>query len=71
MVTWYNDQSAKIAFDSLKNSIQPLVNENFPDHDLSHVGFNRSFDTDEIIIKLHIKPKLNINYENNLRNLLK
>lgn len=52
--TWYNDQSAKIAYDNMRSKLDPFVIEMFPEYELSHVGFNRDFDTEEITIKLHL-----------------
>jgi hypothetical protein len=53
-IKWYNDQTAKIAYDQMRSKLDPLVVEMFPEYELSHFGINRNNDTEEVIIKLHL-----------------
>lgn len=53
-IKWYSDQSAKIAYDRMRDALDPIVVKMFPEYELSHCGFNRDNDTEEVIIKLHL-----------------
>lgn len=59
-IKWYADAASKIAYEQLEISLAPFVAENFPGHKLSLVGFNRDLITEEVTIKLHIKPLGNL-----------
>lgn len=52
--TWYTDDEARIAHEAMKKQLGPFVAEMFPGYELSHTGFNRDFNTEEITIKLHL-----------------
>lgn len=53
-ITNYDDEMSNRIFYALREHLQPLLNDMLPNHLLTHVGFNRDFDTDNIIIKLHL-----------------
>jgi ribosomal protein S3 len=53
-VKWYNDMSAKIAYDHMRYKLDPIIEEMFPNYELSHVGVNRNEVTEEVTIKLHL-----------------
>lgn len=53
-ITWYNDRESKIAYDLIKKHLETMVATMFPGHELSHVGINRNFESEEVIIKLHL-----------------
>jgi hypothetical protein len=55
-INWYNDAAARYVYENLKASVEPIVRQNFPGHELSHVGVLRNPHTDEVVIKLHINP---------------
>lgn len=52
--TWYNDESARIAHARMEAALDPIVANMFPEYELSHFGVNRNYDTEEVIIKLHL-----------------
>ncbi len=51
---WYNDESAKIAHLTVEKHLEPMIKTVFPEYELSHFGINRNFDTEEVVIKLHL-----------------
>lgn len=53
-VKWYNDNSAKIAYQLMQSELDPLVAKMFPEYELSHFGVNRNNETEEVVIKLHL-----------------
>jgi hypothetical protein len=53
-VKWYNDNSAKIAYQLMLSELDPLVAKMFPEYELSHFGVNRNDYTEEVVIKLHL-----------------
>lgn len=55
--TWYNDPYAKELHNRMSEEMEPIIAKMCPGYELSHMGVNRNFDTEEVILKLHLNPK--------------
>ena len=55
--TWYNDPYAKELHNRMAEEMQTIIDKMCQGYELSHMGVNRNFDTEEIILKLHLNPK--------------
>ncbi len=53
---WYTDQAARAAHLRAQELLAAFVAEMCPRHELSHMGINRSDDTNEVQIRLHLFP---------------
>ena len=51
---WYNDESARRAHAVVSKHLEPLIQNVFPEYELSHMGIKQDHDTEEVIIKLHL-----------------
>ena len=51
---WYNDESAKRAHHVVSEHLKPLIQNVFPEYELSHMGIKQNHDTEEVVIKLHL-----------------
>jgi hypothetical protein len=55
-IKWFTDQYAKQKHRELEAFLKPMAEQMFPNHLFTHSGFNRNENTDEITIKLHLRP---------------
>lgn len=55
-IKWYNDREAEIVYQLTKEKLSKFVADMYPNHELSHMGINRDYDTEEVVIKLHLNP---------------
>lgn len=55
-VEWFNDQMAQSVYGHMRLAMQSMIAAMCPSHELSHMGFSRNHDTDEVVIKLHLNP---------------
>jgi hypothetical protein len=53
---WHRDEASNSAYKAMEDALQPLLGKVMPSHLLTHFGINRDFNTDEVIIKLHLRP---------------
>lgn len=51
---WYNDQAAERAHRVVGEHLKPLIENVFPEYELSHFGIKRDYNTEEVVIKLHL-----------------
>ena len=54
--TWYNDPYAKELHNRMAEEMESIIAKMCPGYELSHMGVNRNFDTEEVILKLHLNP---------------
>ena len=58
MSTWYTDEYAKAVHEKIKTQLAGAFAEITPGYELSHIGVNRDFATDEVRIVLHLQPSI-------------
>ena len=51
---WYSDESARRAHEVVNKHLEPLIQNVFPEYELSHMGIKRDDNTEEVVIKLHL-----------------
>ena len=54
--TWYADESARRMHKILSDEMAHIIARLCPGHELSHMGINRDFVTEEVQIHLHLNP---------------
>lgn len=69
-IQWFSDSTAEIAHKRLKDALEEVVKELFPNYELSHSGFNRNYDTEEVKIVLHLNRVGKIKVRDDQANLL-
>jgi hypothetical protein len=53
---WYADEAAKRTHAAIEYAIKPMCEKMMPNHLFTHMGINRNELTNEIVIKLHLRP---------------
>ena len=55
-VKWYTDNAAKLVHQKVEACIKDMCAEMFRDHLFTHLGINRNEFTNEIVLKIHLRP---------------
>lgn len=55
-IKWYTDESAKRVSNLVEHELKKMVALVFPDHLYTHMGISRNDNTNEVTIKLHLRP---------------
>ena len=55
-IKWYTDEAAKRTHAAIEAAIKPICEQMMPNHLFTHMGINRDDITNEIVIKLHLRP---------------
>lgn len=53
---WYTDQTAKHTFQQFEQHIKPMCERLIPSHAFTHMGINRNDLTNEVVIRIHLRP---------------
>ena len=55
MKKWQTDESSNQMYDDARRLLTPVIESMFPSHELSVIGVNRDFMTDDILMTLRIQ----------------
>ena len=55
--TWYNDEYAEQVHNQMADAMVTIIAQICPGYELSHMGVKRDYDSQEVILKLHLNPK--------------
>lgn len=53
---WYADEAAKRTHERVESFVKPMCAQMIPSHLFTHLGIHRNENTNEVILKIHLRP---------------